>query len=360
MLPETVVEKLESMSQRHAELTRDVANPEVCKSPARYQRCARELAAVTKTVARFQKYQAVEHQIEGATTVLAESEDDEELRALAEEELESLGSDLAKAEQDILNRLVEEDEDSQKNAIVEIRAGTGGEEASLFAADLFRMYSKYAEQKGWKLEAMDTHESDLRGLREIVFSVAGSDVYKLLRYEAGTHRVQRVPVTEASGRIHTSAATVAVLPEAEEVDIQIEAKDLKVDRFCSTGPGGQSVNTTYSAVRVTHVPTNTVVSCQDEKSQHKNLAKAMRVLRSRVYDQIQRQVKSERDQVRRGMVGSGDRSEKIRTYNFPQNRVTDHRINFTSHGLQEILGGDLDGVTSRLREHDRMERIKQL
>jgi peptide chain release factor 1 len=285
-------------------------------------------------------------------------ESDAEMRAYAQEELTQLEERLARTEAELKVLLVPKDPNDEKNVVLEIRAGTGGDEATLFAAEMFRMYSRYAETQRWKVEVLSTSESGVGGLKEVIAIIEGKGVYSRLKYESGVHRVQRVPATEQQGRVHTSAVTVAVLPEAEDVDIKIEAKDLRIDTFCSSGPGGQSVNTTYSAVRITHLPTNTVVSCQDEKSQIKNREKGMRVLRSRLYEMEMEKQQAALAKERKAQVGSGDRSEKIRTYNFPQNRVTDHRIGMTLHQLTDVMDGKLQAVIDALMAHDQAEKLK--
>jgi peptide chain release factor 1 len=292
------------------------------------------------------------------TRELLAQETDSEILAMAKDELASLGERLAKCREELKLLLVPKDPNDTKNVVLEIRAGTGGDEASLFAQEVFRMYTRYAERHRWKVEVMSAHYSGVGGLKEIIAIVEGAKVYSKLKYESGVHRVQRVPETEASGRIHTSAVTVAVLAEADEVEVEISPKDLRVDTFCSSGPGGQSVNTTYSAVRITHIPTGEVVSCQDEKSQIKNRAKAMRVLRSRLYERALAEQQSKIAQNRRSQVGTGDRSEKVRTYNFPQNRLTDHRIGLTLHRLDSIIEGDLDEVIDRLVAYFQAEKLK--
>ena len=285
-------------------------------------------------------------------------EKDPEMRAYAQEELTQLEARVAQVEADLKVLLIPKDPNDEKDVILEIRAGTGGDEATLFADEMFRMYSRYAETKGWKVEVLSTSESSVGGLKEVIAIIEGKRVYSQLKYESGVHRVQRVPATEQQGRVHTSAVTVAVLPEAEDVDIKIEAKDLRIDTFCSSGPGGQSVNTTYSAVRITHIPTNTVVSCQDEKSQIKNREKGMRVLRSRLYEIEMQKQQEALAKERKAMVGTGDRSEKIRTYNFPQNRVTDHRIGLTIHQLTEVMDGKLQPIVDALSTHYQAEKLK--
>jgi peptide chain release factor 1 len=286
-------------------------------------------------------------------------ESDAELRAYAQEELARLGERLTQVENDLKVLLVPKDPNDEKNVVVEIRAGTGGDEATLFAAEIFRMYSRYAESQRWKVEVLSTSESGVGGLKEVIAIIEGKGVYSRMKYESGVHRVQRVPATEQQGRVHTSAVTVAVLPEAEDVDVKIEAKDLRIDTFCSSGPGGQSVNTTYSAVRITHLPTNTVVSCQDEKSQIKNREKGMRVLRARLYEMEMEKQQQALAKERKAQVGSGDRSEKIRTYNFPQNRVTDHRVGLTLHQLTEVMDGKLQPFVDALVTHYQAEKLKQ-
>jgi peptide chain release factor 1 len=310
-----------------------------------------------ETVDRFQDYETLERELRD-TQEVAES-GDPDLRAMAAEEIDDLKARLDKLEQQLRILLVPKDPNDDRNVVLEIRAGTGGDEAALFAADLFRMYSRFAERQRWKVEVLSSHDTGVGGLKEVIATIEGKGAYRRLKYESGVHRVQRVPVTEASGRIHTSTATVAVLPEAEEVDVQIEAKDLRIDTFCSGGPGGQSVNTTYSAVRITHLPTGVVVSQQDEKSQIKNKAKAMKVLLSRLYEMELRKQHDAIAKERRGQVGSGERSEKIRTYNFKENRITDHRINFTMHQLTAALDGDLQGLIDAIEEQTESDKLRQ-
>jgi peptide chain release factor 1 len=355
-----LLEKLEAVRERHTELEALLADPKIIATPALYSRHAKEHGSLGKIVEKYRELKALLVHKAEAESILADKNQDRDLQELARSEKAALASKLQAFEQEIEGLFINEEPDAQKNVIMEIRAGTGGEEAALFAGDLFRMYAKYAESHGWKCEVMDSHPSDLGGFKQIIFSVEGAGAYQRLRYESGTHRVQRVPVTEASGRIHTSAATVAVLPEAEEVDIQISPADLRIDTFRSSGPGGQHVNKTSSGVRIIHEPTGMVVECQDERSQHKNRARAMRILRSRLYEAQVLKQRQERDQTRRTQIGSGDRSEKIRTYNFPDNRVTDHRINLTVHDLKNILLGVLDKIIEPLMEHDREERLKDL
>ncbi len=309
-------------------------------------------------VERYREYKDLKKGIAESKAVLAD-EKDSEMRAYAQEELDNLEVRLARVEEELKVLLLPKDPNDEKNVILEIRAGTGGDEATLFAAEIFRMYTRYAETQGWKVEVLSTSESAVGGLKEVIALMEGNRVYSRMKYESGVHRVQRVPATEQQGRVHTSAVTVAVLPEAEDVDVKIDPKDLRVDTFCSSGPGGQSVNTTYSAVRITHIPTNTVVSCQDEKSQIKNRDKAMRVLRSRLYEMEMQKQQEALAKERRAMVGSGDRSEKIRTYNFPQNRVTDHRIGLTMHQLTEVMDGNLQPLIEALVTHFQAEKLKQ-
>jgi peptide chain release factor 1 len=354
----TLFEKLDQIESRYDDMTRELSSPEVLADSARYQKLARTHAELEEIVAKYREWKEIEKGLEGAKQLLAESTDTE-MKQLAHEEQHSLDARREVVERELKLLLVPKDPNDEKNVIVEIRAGTGGDEASLFAAELFRMYSRYAESQGWRVEVLESSPSPVGGVKEIVASIQGNKVYSKLKYESGVHRVQRVPTTEQQGRIHTSAATVAVLPEADEIDIKIEPKDLRIDTFCSSGPGGQSVNTTYSAVRITHIPTNLVVSQQDEKSQIKNRAKAMRVLRSRLYEMEQAKQHEAIAAERRGQIKTGDRSEKIRTYNFPQNRVTDHRINLTLHQLTDVMDGKLAPLVDALVTHFESERLKQ-
>ncbi len=351
-----MLEKLDRLMARYDELSRELADPHVHSDRRRAAQLGREQSQLQPIIELCPRYADLARRIADDEGVI-EAGDDAELVELAEMELDELRDELAELEERIKILLLPKDEAEERKAIVEIRAGTGGDEATLFAGDLFRMYSRYAERHGWKIEVMDSTPTEVGGFREITFAVEGKGAYGRLKFEGGVHRVQRVPVTESQGRIHTSAVSVAVLPEAEEVEVQIKPEDLRVDVFRSSGPGGQSVNTTDSAVRLTHVPTGLVVSCQDEKSQHKNKAKAMRVLAARLYDLQRREADAERDAERRLMVGTGDRSERIRTYNFPQNRLTDHRVGLTLYALERVMEGELEEVIEALIIHDREERL---
>jgi len=351
-------ERLNQIEARYDDLTQQLASPEVISDSAKYQKAARAHSEITPVVEKYREYKDLTRGIAESKAVLAD-EKDVDMRAYAQEELDRLEARVGGVEEELKFLLLPKDPNDEKDIILEIRAGTGGDEATLFAAELFRMYTRFAETQRWKVEVLSTSESEAGGLKEVIAMIQGQRVYSRLKYESGVHRVQRVPATEQQGRIHTSAVTVAVLPEAEDVDIKIEAKDLRIDTFCSSGPGGQSVNTTYSAVRITHIPTNTVVSCQDEKSQIKNREKGMRVLRSRLYEMEMQKQQDALAKERKAMVGSGDRSEKIRTYNFPQNRVTDHRIGLTIHQLQEVMDGKLQPLIDALITHFQAEKLKQ-
>lgn len=349
-------DKLQGIEERYDRLMALIADPAVQADQQEYRRHTRALAEIQPLVEQFREFRSVDGELAEVRSLAAG--DDDDLRELAEQELGDLEARREALLGAIKVLLLPKDPNDEKNVVLEIRAGTGGDEAGLFAADLYRMYFRFAEEQGWRVEALSLNETGVGAIKEVVALIEGRRVYSRLKYESGVHRVQRVPSTEASGRIHTSTATVAVLPEAEEVDIRIDPKELRIDTFCSSGPGGQSVNTTYSAVRITHLPTGLVVSQQDEKSQIKNRAKAMKVLRSRLYEmELQRQ-QSEIASDRRGQVGTGERSEKIRTYNFPQNRITDHRIGFTTHRLPEVLAGDLGDIIETVVTHYQSEKLE--
>jgi peptide chain release factor 1 len=354
----TLFEKLAQIESRYQELTAQLSSPDALNDSSRYQKLARTHADLSEIVEKYREWKEVEKGLREVKQMLAESQD-AEMKQLAHDEERTLLEHKDAVENALKRLLLPKDPNDEKNVILEIRAGTGGDEAALFAAELFRMYSRYAESQRWRVEVLESSPSSLGGIKDIVAAIQGDKVYSKLKYESGVHRVQRVPATEQQGRIHTSAATVAVLPEADEIDIKIEPKDLRIDTFCSSGPGGQSVNTTYSAVRITHLPTGLVVSQQDEKSQIKNRAKAMRVLRARLYELEQQKQHEQIAAERRGQIKSGDRSEKIRTYNFPQNRVTDHRIGLTLHQLGELMDGRLAPMVDALVTHFEAERLKQ-
>ena len=343
--------KLGGLEARYDQLSQDMADPAVMADQDRYQKAAKAAAEIAEVVDKYRQWKRLQSELEGTRSMLEES--DPEMVALAEQEIAGLEERAARLEAEIKILMIPKDPDDEKGVVLEVRAGTGGDEATLFAAEIFRMYGRFAEERGWKVETISSSLSEVGGFKEVIAMMTGNRVYSKMKYESGVHRVQRVPKTETQGRIHTSAVTVAVMPQVDEVEVDIEPKDIRVDTFCSSGPGGQSVNTTYSAVRITHLPTNLVVSCQDEKSQIKNRARAMQVLRSRLYEIEREKQHAGQAEERRGMVRSGDRSEKIRTYNFPQNRVTDHRISLTLHQLEGVLAGKLQPFTDALTEHFR-------
>jgi len=352
-----MLDKLAQIETRYEELANELSSPQLLSNPSAYAKAAKQHRSLGEIVEKYRAWKSLNEQLTGARELAAT--EDQDMRELAQIEIESLQAQLEQTDSDLKFLLIPQDPNDEKNVILEIRAGTGGDEASLFAADILRMYARYAERQRWKMEILDASETGIGGVKEAVALIEGEKVYSKLKHESGVHRVQRVPQTEASGRIHTSAITVAVLPEAEEVDVKIDPKDLRIDTFCSSGPGGQSVNTTYSAVRITHLPTNVVVSMQDEKSQIKNREKAMRVLRARLQEIEEQKQHEAIASDRRSMVGSGDRSEKIRTYNFKENRVTDHRIGLTIHQLDQVMDGSLDAIIEALTTHYQAEKLKE-
>jgi len=352
-----MLDKLEQIVGRYEELTQELSSPELLSNPSAYAKAAKQHRTLEEVVRKYQAWKGLKAELADARELM-DTSDDEDMREMARLEFDSLQTRIDAADRELKLLLIPTDPNDEKNVILEIRAGTGGDEATLFAAEMVRMYSRYAERQRWRFEVLEASESGIGGLKEAIVLIEGDKVYSKLKHESGVHRVQRVPQTEASGRIHTSAITVAVLPEAEEVDVKIDPKDLRIDTFCSSGPGGQSVNTTYSAVRITHLPTNTVVSMQDEKSQIKNRDKAMRVLRARLQELEEQKQHEALASERRSMVGSGDRSEKIRTYNFKENRVTDHRIGLTIHQLDLVMEGNLDPFIDALVAHYQAEKLK--
>lgn len=354
-----MLDKLSSLEIKYEELEKQISDPEIIADNSRWQQLIKSHSDLSEVVGAYREYKKTLDGIKEAKGML-EDKLDPDFHEMVELELEELEQKKDLLEKKLKVLLLPKDPNDDKNVLVEIRAGTGGEEAALFAADLFRMYTRFAERHGWKTDIMNTSFTDLGGFKEVIFMIEGKGAFSKLKFESGVHRVQRVPSTESGGRIHTSASTVAVLPEAEEVEVDINPNDIRIDLFCSTGPGGQSVNTTQSAVRLTHIPTGIVVSCQDEKSQHKNKDKAMRVLRARLLDRAEQEQRDKIASNRKSQVGSGDRSERIRTYNFPQNRVTDHRIGLTSHRLQEILMGDLYEIIETLVTTDQAEKLRQV
>jgi len=355
----TLEDKLDEVVEKYKKLNKKISDPEVMNDSQKYQKLLQEHAGLKKVVEKYEEYRDLQQQIEEAREILEMGEDGE-LAELAEEEIQEARPRLEELQEELPKLLIPKDPDDKKNVIVEIRAGAGGDEAALFARDLYRMYTRYSENRGWQVQTMSSSPSEVGGFKEIIFNVEGKNAFRYLKYESGVHRVQRVPSTESSGRIHTSTATVAVLPEAEEVEIDIDSNDLRIDFYRSSGPGGQSVNTTDSAVRITHEPTGLVVSCQDEKSQHKNKDRAMKILRARLKEKLEQEQQEERSEARKSQVGSGDRSEKIRTYNFPQGRVSDHRINLTEHKLEQILDGELDLMIEPLISEDLEKRLEKL
>lgn len=354
-----MLEKLDAVERKYDELSQQLGDAELIESPEKYRKVAQAHAELREIVDKYRERKALAVQLEDTRSIF-EEDDDDELLALAGQEIQDLEQQLQQCEADLKILLLPKDPNDEKSVVLEIRAGTGGDEATLFAQEIFRMYARYAEGRRWRTELVSVHHSSIGGFKEVVATIEGKAVYGSLKFESGVHRVQRVPETDTQGRVHTSAVTVAVLPEAGEVEVQIDPPDLRIDTYCSSGPGGQSVNTTYSAVRITHIPTGEVVTCQDEKSQIKNKARAMKVLRSRLFERALQEQQSQITETRRAMIGRGDRSEKIRTYNFPQNRITDHRLGLTLHKLASVMEGQLDAVIDALITSSRAETLKNL
>ena len=359
-IEKSIINRLEEIREKYNMMSALIGDPEFSANRAEFQRIVKEQGELTPIVEKYNQYKELCEKLEEAEELINDASTEDDMKELALEEKKSLEHELEEIDSEIKTLLLPKDPRDTKNVIMEIRAGAGGDEAALFAAELFRMYAKYAEKKRWKLEVLSSNYIGIGGIKEIIFTIEGKGIFSKLKFESGVHRVQRVPATEASGRIHTSTITVAVLAEAEEVDLIIDSKDLRIDTFCSSGPGGQGVNTTHSAVRITHLPTGMIVSCQDERSQIKNREKGMRVLRSRLLEIKEAEERAKRVQERRGQVGTGDRSEKIRTYNFPQNRITDHRIGLTLHRLEGVMEGDLDEMIDALITADTAERLKEV